>query len=188
MARLFGSSDIILGPVNSVFDTTPATLAFWMNTTQSTSNVEFASRHSASSSLNGFGLIMNNTAGKLQLYGKNASTQVFGTNGSATVNDGKWHHVALVVDTSTTSNANICYVDGVVDATMTASAGWSMSGQALRFGKSNDTFWSGYVGNIAEAAWWNVKLTAAEIAALAGGIIPARVRPGSLQLYAPMWN
>lgn len=41
-------------------------------------------------------------------------------------------------------------------------------------------------GDIAEAAIWNVALSDAEIAMLAKGLSPLRVRPASLVSYVPM--
>jgi hypothetical protein len=41
-------------------------------------------------------------------------------------------------------------------------------------------------GKIADAAIWNVALTAAEIASLAKGISPRLIRPQSLVFYAPL--
>ena len=44
-------------------------------------------------------------------------------------------------------------------------------------------FWP---GRIAEFAVWNVTLGDDEIASLAAGAKPIRVRPGSLQVYVPL--
>ena len=41
-------------------------------------------------------------------------------------------------------------------------------------------------GQIAEAAIWNVALTDGEIASLAKGFKPTRIRPQSLVFYAPL--
>lgn len=41
---------------------------------------------------------------------------------------------------------------------------------------------------MAEAAIWNVALNAREVAALAVGVCPLRVRPGSLVGYWPLWG
>ena len=43
-----------------------------------------------------------------------------------------------------------------------------------------------YTGRIADAAIWNVALTAAEIASLADGMTCDKVRPQSLVFYAPL--
>lgn len=41
-------------------------------------------------------------------------------------------------------------------------------------------------GRVAEAAIWNVALTASEVAALAKGVSPLQIRPASLQAYWPL--
>ena len=41
-------------------------------------------------------------------------------------------------------------------------------------------------GSLAEAAIWNAALSDAEVAALATGVSPLLVRPGSLVFYAPL--
>lgn len=43
-------------------------------------------------------------------------------------------------------------------------------------------------GRIAEVALFNVRLTSAEVAALAAGVNPYMVRPGSLVGYWPLWG
>jgi len=45
-----------------------------------------------------------------------------------------------------------------------------------------------YDGRIAECGIWNVSLSISEIVALARGVRPNRLRPASLQFYAPLWG
>jgi hypothetical protein len=56
-------------------------------------------------------------------------------------------------------------------------------------GRRTNSALSGYYsGRVAEAAIWSVALADAEIAALAAGVLPYRVRPGSLLAYWPLWG
>jgi hypothetical protein len=43
-------------------------------------------------------------------------------------------------------------------------------------------------GRIAEAGIWNVALSDREVAALASGVHPARMRPDALVAYWPLWG
>lgn len=52
--------------------------------------------------------------------------------------------------------------------------------------RQNGTLTSFHNGWIAEAAIWNVVLDAAEMGALAKGVIPKLIRPASLVFYAPL--
>jgi Concanavalin A-like lectin/glucanases superfamily len=53
------------------------------------------------------------------------------------------------------------------------------------YGPGNEANWP---GNLAEANIWNVSLNAGEVAALAAGVKPNRVRPNSLKRYWPLWG
>ena len=52
----------------------------------------------------------------------------------------------------------------------------------------NGIFADLFTGNLAEIAMWSVTLTDAEIAALATGVRPNRVRPAAVVGYWPLWG
>lgn len=107
---------------------------------------------------------------------------------SGTVTSNEWHHVALV-RTSTTSLR--LFVDGIVVGTNTTaqtySSGWATNYAVGNYAQ-NLAAGSPYQGSAAEAAIWNVGLTDGEIAALASGLAPIRVRPASLVTYLPLYG
>lgn len=102
-----------------------------------------------------------------------------------------WHHVAAVFDGSLSGNTNRVklYFDGAaisqagsqgtVPATLAASLG------TFRIGRSS--IYSRYSNaDAAEVAAWNAALSAAEIASLAAGFSPGKIRLGSLAAYLPL--
>jgi hypothetical protein len=105
---------------------------------------------------------------------------------TSNVNDGAWRHFYADFGYSNGDAGRLC-VNGIQEASGTNSNSVNANTHIpARLGKSNDTFWGGFVGSLAEVAFWQVKLTDAEIAALAAGYRPIRVRPRNLQCYAPL--
>lgn len=103
-------------------------------------------------------------------------------------NVGAWNHGAAVFasETSRTPYLNgTAGTNGTVSVVVTNSpnviVGVRWQGTTAGFGTSG---W--FDGDIADAAIWNVALTAAEIASLAAGASPLTIRPQSLVFYAPM--
>jgi hypothetical protein len=92
---------------------------------------------------------------------------------------GTWQHIAGVFASST---SRIAFANGVASSPETTAAIPTGLNQIL-IGNN-----SGHYGNgdIAEAAVWNVALSALEIATLAAGVSPLLVRPSALVFYAPL--
>ena len=115
-------------------------------------------------------------------------TAISASEGNATttgdkVSEGTWHHLACVFESSTMRRA---YVDGVQEATNTTNLtptglDTTSVGALVRTGVNDETD-----GRIVDAALWDAVLGADEIAALAGGVVPAHIRPGSLVGYWPL--
>ena len=96
----------------------------------------------------------------------------------------QWVQLAGVFNTLT---SRIAYVNEVASYTDTLNV--------VNFGTNNQVavgslrrigYLQGFSGSIADAAIWNVALTADEIASLAAGASPLTVRPQSLVFYAPL--
>ena len=101
-----------------------------------------------------------------------------------TVTTGAWHHAAATFFSTTSRNAWLNGVGGATDTTACANpTGPNQAG--LSAGGLGQTYFN---GAIAEAAIWDVALTAAEIATLARGVSPLLVRPGSLLAYWPVYG
>jgi hypothetical protein len=123
------------------------------------------------------------------VLGVNASDQVFMESAAAsassavttaTVPTTGWQHFAGVTASATSRFAYLNGTPGSVQTTSRVPSGINM----LRVG-AGGTAASLWTGTIAHCAVWNVALTDAEIAALAAGLIPLAMRPGSLVAYWP---
>jgi hypothetical protein len=92
---------------------------------------------------------------------------------------GTWLHHAVVF-TSTTSR--VVYRNGVASTTINTTSRNTTGLTKLNIGYPTNSL----DGKMAEFALYNVALTAAEIASLAKGFSPRRVRPQNLKCYVPM--
>lgn len=97
------------------------------------------------------------------------------------VNTGQWYHVC---GWAAAANDRRCYKDGVSGDQETASANDGTEAATLIGARNDDA--SFFDGRIAHVCWWDVALTAEEIAALARGVHPRRVRPGDCVGYWPI--
>lgn len=102
------------------------------------------------------------------------------TAGGAT--NGVWHHYAGVFASNASRTA---YLDGVAATTNTDTLNVGTLGRttigivwAIQYAE----------GDIAEAAFWNVALSAAEILALSRGYSPLFIRPANIIAYLPMFG
>ncbi|MDQ4121863.1 MAG: FG-GAP-like repeat-containing protein, partial [Acidobacteriota bacterium] len=111
--------------------------------------------------------VKGDTAWRMQ---RNASTNVaaFGTTGlsnvdqagATNINDGRWHHVAVVFNGST----KFLYVDGALDSQAGVSGTIALNNHPVRIGHNSEVatrFWN---GNIDEVGIYNRALSASEIA------------------------
>lgn len=93
-----------------------------------------------------------------------------------------WAHLAGTVDAG---NNMIVYTNGAAAGTAVAVGhNWGGYADAGRLGQG---FGASFAGRVGECAVWPAVLTAAEIAALAQGTSPARIRPNSA-LYWPLYG
>jgi hypothetical protein len=129
-----------------------------------------------------FQLILNASnvvAGVVDASGTGGADSTAGTVASNT-----WSHAAGVFTSNTSRTA---YLDGAAGGANTANIVPSGLNRlyvgTLRGSVGLAIF---FTGLIAEAGIWNAALTAAEIASLAKGMTPDKIRPQSLVFYAPL--
>ena len=94
-----------------------------------------------------------------------------------------WHHGASVF--SSTTN-RIAYFNGASGTSNTASvspSGFNTFDIGTRYSPTLGNYLN---GRVAEVGIWNAALTAAEIASLAKGMTPDKIRPQNLVFYAPL--
>jgi hypothetical protein len=186
MARNFANATDCLHFAEPDAQPTQGCFAFWMKSTQATANVALPTYWS-NTGRNGWGLLMNATAGKITAQGWDSSLRLNFT-GAVTVNDGNPHHVAFNFHRGA-GFSNQLYVDGALDNSQNSSASWGSGGTNFwyQLGDNVDAFFPTFVGDLWEcAAWYGAQLNADEIAALAKGASPQTVRPGLLRFHAPL--
>lgn len=184
MARLFddAGSNRLLTTTTTV-TAAPITIACWVrvDALPATNQVPWAICDSAGD-LNYFTINIAATSGQVRGV-INAGTSGLVFNGPSSVSVGTWAHVAVVF-ASTTSRT--CYVNGSAGTENTDSRTPS-SIDRMCIGSFAGTTINQFVsGDIAEAAVWNVALTAADIGMLADALSPQLVRPEGLVNYLPL--
>ena len=94
-----------------------------------------------------------------------------------------WHHLCGVSNSATN---HLMYLDGVVGTTNTTNVG-GISCTHMYAGSfiENNTRSTYLNGRVMQCAAWDAALTAAEVASLAKGFSPSRIRPQSLIFYDP---
>src|SRR6266498_919228 len=101
-----------------------------------------------------------------------------GANSFSTVgnpSDDTWHHIAYVYDQSASGSITI-YIDGVQDRSQNNSRAWAWTpSQRIELGRSHDSFWRAYNGQLDDFRIYNRILTAAEVADIAstGALVDA---------------
>jgi hypothetical protein len=192
MARSFnGSTDRI--SLGSPGTWNPGTIAFRFKHT-STSVMVLASIVQ-NNARRGFSILANPfSVGRIyvECYPGSTPTAVgIASSGTPAMNDGNWHHCAFNFNQNN-GQSNELFLDGTSVGAANASAdwGWTHSGdisENIDIAKDPGGFYANYTGSLADyALWTGVQLTADEIAALAKGVPPNRIRPTSLEIHMPM--
>lgn len=102
--------------------------------------------------------------------------------GTTNVDVGGWHHLAGTYDGS---NLRI-YVDGVQEGSTAATGSISSSAAPVVLGAGGSGSENPYDGDLGHGAIWDVGLSASEVASLAAGVSPLRMRGDDLSFYAPV--
>ena len=96
-----------------------------------------------------------------------------------------WQHAAGVWTTTTDRKV---YIDGGSEGTDTASSDPANEDRTFLGAAADSSISDFFNGNLAEAAIWDVALSTSEVAALANGWTPLRVRPTALVAYWPLYQ
>jgi len=104
--------------------------------------------------------------------------------GTTDMDDGNYHHVA-----GTYNGSNVrAYVDGVQEGSVSKSGNMVSATAPVRIGAGSGG--SGtenpFDGEIGHCAVWDVPLSASEVASLAAGINPLKIRSENRLFYAPL--
>jgi len=99
---------------------------------------------------------------------------------STTYSAGAWNHACGIERSATDRSA---YLNGGGKGTNTVSR-VPLGLDATSIGMRNsDNFFNGRIGHV---AMWDVDLSDSEVASLAAGVSPRKIRPGNLVYYAPI--
>lgn len=181
MARAFvrASSQYLVNS-NAPISAAPCTLAAWARPDQTNLQTEIFQVVDTAAD-NGFRLLMHSD-GNVYSVARDPSFQAAPV--ASTGYSVAWHHVAGVF-TSTTSHA--VFLDGGNKGTDATSVS-PTSLDETNIGRFNQGGAASlyFGGLLAELAIWNVALADTEVAILAAGFSPLRVRPGSLVAYWPL--
>ncbi len=120
---------------------------------------------------------------------------LFTCDGSTTLSTGTWYHLAATIDIA--GDAMGVYVNGASDGTSSPTfvstsytpgtpTGPDLIGAVPSAGGTPSSTGVQFDGRIADLAVWNAALSSGEIAGMARGVSPMRVRTASLVAYYPM--
>lgn len=183
MARDFNGTTGYASNATTPVTAIPLTLAAWFKTDDDTRQQSILTIGDTASTVEEFDLACDGSAvgDPVQANTRHTTTSTATTSSGFTA--GVWAH-ACAVFTSATSRA--AFINGSSKGT-NATSKTPTSLDTIRIGalarSAPDNFFD---GSIADAAIWSASLTDAEVAALARGVSPLRIRPLSLVFYAPL--
>ena len=146
------------------FDLATGAIFFWFRTVQASNPIFLHGRASASSSFNGITIYLEGSGNNCVSAAMKATGSPGGGGtavGTIVGNDGGWHMAALNFNQANGA-VNDLYVDGRHSASVTNGGSWTFSNQDLRWGKSLDSFWTPFVGQIDFGAWFSRNLDPSE--------------------------
>lgn len=184
MARNFATNQQISATTDIGKNQSNLSIAYWANRATSASNQGF-----------GFNETSNDRTALSHFNDNNVYCTL--ANGSSSFgyflqNVTGWNHLCMTFDGTQSGNAN--RLKGYFNAnnqaltfsgTIPSTTSNNASNETLRIGRiQTSAAWS--TGDFAEIAVWQATLTAAEVASLAKGFSPRKVRPQSLVYYSPL--
>jgi len=185
MAYNFNGTNQTLTMTSAPATTWPLTMACWFYTTDITNTSILISLSNSGSNqrflLSAAGSIAGDPIRTNVLDNSNANFAVNTTTGYSA---NAWTHAAGVHPSNSSRTA---YINGGSSATDSSVCGtFSAVNIATLAGQRTLSGPTYALAQIAEVGIWNADLTAAEIASLAKGMTPNKVRPQSLVFYAPL--
>ena len=158
----FASGAQVAIPANPDFNAPTGTICFWMQMAAppAGNGVMLVDRRTSV----GMVVTLDGTpSGGLGIqYNGNAT---FATSGSLI--DGNWHHVALLYEQSASGSVSV-YIDGAQVASQVNTAAWSWpTTQQIELGRSHDTYWQEFNGQLDDFRIYNRELTGGEISTVA---------------------
>ncbi len=186
MAYDFNGSSQYLSLASPVATAAPLTMACFFNADSLTATGMLISMYSSGGgALTGFHLACAGAAAGDPIRAAVGNLGTFGTaSTSAGYSTGVWQHAAGVFSAS---NSRTVYLDaGSSGSDTTSITPGTLNNTVVGARVASGSLSNVFDGRIAEPAIWNAALTADEVAALAKGVSPAKIRPESLVFYPPL--
>ncbi len=174
-----------LSNANAIISGTPFTMACWFRSENVANDQTLLSVGVAGSGDQKHALQLVGSAAGDPVRVLSRTTSAGQADTSTGYTAGTWYHACGVWASATDRRA---YINGGSEGTNTTSrapTGMDSTYIGATQGASPVTFSDGF---IAEAGIWNVALTTGEIAALAGGVSPLKIRPDALVAYWPIYG
>lgn len=157
-----GAARSVQVPHSAALNSYPLTVSAWIKTASTSASVAGIVSKYADASFNGWSIFLS--GGRLYAwYSLNVNRQVFtppwGLQ-SASVADGQWHHIALVIGDS----GGTLYVDGVSQSHLpwTGTPGAATTTAPLQIGRYHN-YPNGFAGEIDEVSVWSTALSDIQI-------------------------
>ncbi|PJE74353.1 MAG: hypothetical protein COV01_02545 [Candidatus Taylorbacteria bacterium CG10_big_fil_rev_8_21_14_0_10_41_48] len=145
------------------------TISFWTKTSATTNaDIIDAVNGNADSFTSGFnvsistGSLCSGSIQKIYFNMANGTSRDTGLCSSSAINDGQWHHVAIVIRRS---QDKTMYIDGIQNAQNSTSLTGSVTLPILRFA-GTPAFWGYYTGSLDDIRIYHRSLDATEVSAL----------------------
>lgn len=165
-----GRNSLLAANTAAMMDLTSSmTVSAWIKTTNGTRQEAIVSKYDTSGTESGW-LFKTTAAGVLafRIGGRNSSAGSKEVVDTKKVNDGQWHHVAVVVNLGKTATF---YVDGTQTTSQSLPSVSASSGAAFEIGSIVYPFYATYfTGSIDDVKLFRSQLTAAQLLQLASGL------------------
>lgn len=183
MARSLNGSTQCLSVSSAILTGTPLTMAAWcFATSLNTGNLVLSLGDTVSQNLF---ILYAATRGIVVFCGSSGTFTSATSSASPTTNT--WFHAAGVFTSPTLRAAYFNGGNKGTDTTSNTPGALNRTSIGASF-KGSTSPADFFAGSIAEACIWNVALTDSEVAALAKGVRPSRMRPLSIVGYWPLWG
>lgn len=165
MQFVAGSSSQMTVPAHADFDGSSGTIGFWMKSAGMSGGGKEGAMLWDRRTSSGMVIVLN-ADGRLFAQPTGGGSSFYST---VTVNDDRWHHVALVFNRAA-GGVDTFYVDGVARGSVTHGTAWSWpASQQIELGRSHDPYWYKYNGLLDDVRFYNAALSGAQLSQIVSG-------------------
>jgi len=159
-----GTNSNIGIPSNNKYDNI-RTISLWVSIDSFTGNPMIAGRHSNGGSRDGWGLWISGGSSTMFFFANDSDSGVGSITVGASLATSTTYHVAVTFGYGLGDDIT-SYLNGVEQATTTASEPWGYNNQNIAIGEGIDTFWDNFDGVLDDIRFYDTALTATQVLAL----------------------